>query len=88
MLLIDLIGKCDEREPELLGNIKAVLEERCAVLCLQARKLQHAAHEPGQPFRLRGDDLKIFLFRLRRDRPVENAVGKAGDRRHRRFELM
>ena len=88
MLVVDLAFKQEQRLREDLGRVEAFAAQLRGAAALHAAELQHAAHQTVQALRLRGDGLQIMGLLFIGDRPVQDPVGKAGDRGHGRFQLM
>ena len=80
--------EAQERLQDQLRQIKDRALGRVGRPVAHLRDVQHLAHEAGEALGLVADRAEIFLLLLLGDRAVEDAVGKAGDRRHRRAQLV
>ena len=87
LLLLDALFKGKQRHKNGIGQVKArhVQPQLAAV---DARKIQHRAHQTRQTLNLLGNDLQVMRLLFRRDSPIQNAVDKSGDRCHRRFQFV
>ena len=83
----DLLLHGDEDPPHGLADIEAAAAFQ-GVHGLQLAHIQHPPHETGEPPALVGDDLQILLLGLRRDGPVQDAVGIARDGGHGGLQLV
>ena len=83
--VIDLLLHTQQRQTHTLADIEALLLQ---LLALQLGDVQHTAHKAAEAAGFIGDNAKIMLLPLGRDRSIEDTVGIACDGGHGGFQLM
>ena len=89
MLVVDLLFEGQQHLSGAFLQIEVdLLLVRNTALALEPGNVQHAPHQPAQPFGLIGDDVQIVLPPVLRNGSVQNAVNVAGDGSHGGFQLV